>query len=80
MPDLFEVNHLCKFYADQYGMIFDVTYDPCFMVLKGRIIFKNDVRKFTIFCAGVSEKVILNNFHAIIYDVLAHAERGVSND
>lgn len=75
MPDLFEVNHLCRFYADQYGMIFDIKEDPCFMVLKGRITFRNDVRKFTIFYAGLSDKDILQQLHGIIYDVLAHAER-----
>lgn len=75
MVDLFEVNHLCRFYADQYGMIFDIKDDPCFMVLKGRITFKNYVRKFDIFYAGLSDKDILQQLHGIIYDVLAKAER-----
>ena len=39
MPD--EITELCRFYADQYGMIFYTVYDPVFFVLKGHIAFRN---------------------------------------
>lgn len=79
--DMFEVNHLCRFYAEQYGMIFDITYSPIYDVMKGKITFKNIIRKFAICCVGISEKAILQQLHAIIYDVLAKSERGeIEND
>ncbi len=73
--DMFAVNHLCRFYSEQYGMIFDIKYNPVYGVLKGKIEYKNAVRKFAICCIGVSEKAVLNMIHAIIYDVLAKSER-----
>lgn len=78
--DMFKVNHLCRFYVDQYGMIFDITYSPVFMVLKGRITYKNTIKKFAICCVGISDETILQQLHTIIYDVLAKSERGIEND
>lgn len=68
MPD--EVTALCRFYADQYGMIFHTVYDPTFFTIKGHIIFKNVLKHFCIMCAGLSNKEIAGYFHTIIYDVL----------
>ena len=69
MPD--EITVLCQFYAEQYGMIFHVVFDPAFYVLKGHIIFGNTHRNFSIICAGFADKEIAGHFHSIIYDVLA---------
>lgn len=80
MVDLFEVNNLCKFYEDQYGMIFDITYSSVYEVMKGRIRYKNTVKKFAICCVCVSDKAILQQLHGIIYDVLVQSERSVSYD
>lgn len=80
MVNLFKVNNLCTFYAWQYEMIFDIKDDPCFMVLKGRITFKNVVTKFDIFYDGLSDNAILQQVHGIIYDVLAKAGRSENND
>ena len=71
MPE--EVTALCRFYADQYGMIFQITYDPVSFTIKGHIIFKNVLKKFSIICAGLTDKKIAEYFHAIIYDVLAES-------
>lgn len=73
MPD--EITALCRFYADQYGMIFHAVYDPVFFVIKGHIIFRNTRKNYTIMCAGLSDKEIVGYFHSIIYDVLV--EEGV---
>lgn len=73
--DIFEVNHLCRFYAEQYGMKFDITYSPVYEVMKGTITYKNTIKKFAICCVGVSEKAILQQLHGIIYDVLAQSEK-----
>ncbi|MBO5853317.1 MAG: hypothetical protein J6Q61_01110 [Bacteroidales bacterium] len=66
-----EITKLCRFYADQYGMIFHNVYDPIFFVLKGHIIFRNNRKNYSIMCAGLSDKEIVGHFHSIIYDVLA---------
>lgn len=71
MPD--EVTALCRFYADQYGMIFHTTYDPMFCTIKGHIIFKNVSKNFAIMCAGITDKDIASYFHTIIYEVLAES-------
>lgn len=73
MPD--EITFICRFYADQYGMIFHTVYDPVFFVLKGHIIFRNTNRNFSIMCAGLTDKEITSYFHGIIYDVLASEGR-----
>jgi hypothetical protein len=69
MPD--EVNAICRFYADQYGMIITTIYDPVFFVLKCHIVFGNTMKNISIRCAGLSDKEIVEYFHTIIYDVLA---------
>lgn len=69
MPD--EITALCRFYADQYGMIFHTVYDPRVFILKGEIVFRNTRKNFSIMYAGMSEKEIIGHFHTIIYDVLA---------
>lgn len=71
MPD--ELIALCRFYADQYGMVFQTMYDPVFFIIKGHIIFKNVLKNFTIMCAGLSDKEIADYFHTIIYVVLAES-------
>lgn len=75
--DMFAVNHLCSFYSQQYGMIFDIKYNSIYGVLKGEITYKNTTKKFAICCVGVSDKAILNMLHGIIYDVLAKSESEV---
>lgn len=69
MPN--EIDELCRFYADQYGMIFNIIYDPVFFVLKGNIVFHNTTKNFSIMCEGLSDKEIAGHFHYIIIDVLA---------
>lgn len=69
IPD--EVIELSQFYAEQYGMIIHMVYDPVFFVLKGHVIFRNTKRNFSIICTRYSEKEIANEFHGIIYEVLA---------
>lgn len=69
MPD--EITVLCRFYAEQYGMIIHVVYDPAFFVLKGDIVFRNIRKNYSIMCAGRTDKEIAGSFHSIIYDVLA---------
>lgn len=71
----YEITALCRFYADQYGMIFHTVYDPKFFVLKGHIIFRNTRKNYAIMCAGKSDKEIAGHFHTIIYDVLAEEGR-----
>lgn len=71
MPD--EITALCRFYADQYGMIFHNVYDPVWFTLKGYIVFRNTIKNYSIECAGMSDKEIVVHFHMIIYDVLAEA-------
>lgn len=71
IADLFEINRLCRFYADQYKMVFDIVFDPVFCNLKGKITFKNTTKKFTIFCALRTEKEITQDVHTLILDVLA---------
>lgn len=71
IPDLFEINRLCRFYADQYKMVFDTVFDPVFCTLKGKITFKSTTKKFTIFCALRTENEITEDFHTLIFDVLA---------
>lgn len=73
MPD--GITDLCRFYADQYGMIFHTVYDPRFFIIKGDIVFRNTRKNFSIMCAGMTEKEIIGHFHTIIYDVLAAAAR-----
>lgn len=71
----YEITELCRFYADQYGMIFHIVYDPVFFVLKGHIVFRNTIKNYFIMCSGLSDKEIAGHFHSIIYDVLAEEER-----
>lgn len=71
IPDMFEINHLCIFYATQYKMVFDIVFDPVFCTLKGKITFRNTNKKFTIFCATRTEEEITQDFHTQIFDVLA---------
>ena len=71
----YEITELCRFYADQYGMIFHTVYDPVFFVLKGHIVFRNTRKNYSIMCAGLSDKEIAGHFHSIIYDVLAEEGR-----
>lgn len=73
MPD--EITELCRFYADQYGMIFHTRYDPVFFVLKGHIVFRNTTKNFSIMCAGRTDKEIAGSFYSIIWDVLAEEGR-----
>lgn len=68
MPD--GINDLCRFYADQYGMIFHTVYDPLFFTIKGEILFRNTRKNYCIRCAGLSDKEIIGHLHSIIYDVL----------
>lgn len=70
-----EITALCRFYADQYGMIIHAVYDPAFFVLKGHIVFRSIRKNYSIMCAGRTDKEIAGSFHSIIYDVLA--EEGV---
>ena len=69
MPE--EVTDLCRFYADQYGMIFHTVYDPVNFMLKGHIVYRNDRINYAIMCAFKTEKEIAKIFHSIIYDVLS---------
>ena len=69
MPD--GIIELCRFYEDQYGMIFQIDYDLVFFVLKGHIVFRNTRKNYSIMCAGLPDKEIAELFHSIIYDVLA---------
>lgn len=78
--DMFAVNHLCLFYSQQYGMIFDIKYDACFMILKGEIKYKSVVRKFTLNCVVLSDESIVQCLHTYIYDVLAESESEVFNN
>jgi len=71
IPDMFEINHLCIFYATQYKMVFDTVFDPVFCTLKGKITFQSTTKKFTIFCALRTEKEITADFHTLILDVLS---------
>lgn len=71
MPE--EITALCRFYEDQYRMIFHVVYDPVFFVLKGHIVFHNTRKNFAVWCEGRTDKEIVGIFHSIIYDVLAEA-------
>lgn len=71
IADLFEINRLCRFYVDQYKMVFDIVFDPVFCTLKGKITFKSTTRNFTIFCALRTENEITQDFHTLIFDVLA---------
>lgn len=74
MPD--EVINLCRFYSDQYGMIFHTVYDPVYIVIKGYILFRNTRKNFIIYCGdGRTDKEIAGNLHTIIYDVLAEEGR-----
>ena len=73
MPD--EITELCRFYADQYGMIFHTTYDPVFLLLKGHIVFRNITKNFSIMCAGRTGKEIAGSIHSIIFDILAEEGR-----
>ena len=70
-----EITALCRFYADQYGMIFRTVYDPVFFRIKGHIVFRNTRKNYSIMCKGLSEKEIVGHFHMIIYDVLAEEGR-----
>lgn len=71
----YEIIELCRFYADQYGMIFHTDYDPVLFVLKGHIVFRNTRKNYSIMCAGLPDKEIAGHFHSIIYDVLAEEGR-----
>lgn len=68
MPE--EIIDLCRFYADQYGMIFYMVYDPVNFIIKGHMVFRNVRKNYCIMCAGMTEKEMAGNFHTIIYDVL----------
>lgn len=70
------ITDLCRFYADQYGMIFHTVYDPMFFAIKGHIIFRHTRKNFSIMCAGLSDKEIVEHFHTIAYDVIAEEGRG----
>ena len=78
MPD--EVILLCRFYADQYGMIFHTVYDPLHFEVKVHIVFRNTKQNFKIFCEGLSDKEIAGYFHTIIYDVLAKEGGGYNGE
>lgn len=65
------ITDLCRFYTDQYGMVFRIVYDPVHFTLKGHIVFRNTRKNFSIMCAGLSDKEIAGHFHSIIYNVLA---------
>lgn len=73
MPD--GITALCDFYSNQYGMIFHTVYDPVFFVLKGHIVFKNTTKHYSIFCAGFSDKEIVEYFHSLIYDILCEESK-----
>ena len=73
MPD--EITELCRFYADQYGMVFHTTYDPASLLLKGHMVFRNTTKNVSIVCAGHTDKEIAESFHSIIYDILAEEGR-----
>lgn len=73
---MFELNHLLQFYSHEYpGMVFDIIYDPVFMTLKGRIIYKSVQKKFTVFVPNSQEKAAIQHVHTIILDVLSEAGR-----
>ena len=76
MPE--EITDLCRFYADQYGMIFHTVYDPLHFILKGHIVFRNARINYSIMCSFRTEKEIAQIFHSIIYDVLAEGGGDIS--
>lgn len=58
MPD--GITAFCRFYADQYGMIFHTVYDPRFFIIKGDIVFRNTRKTFPL-CVQECQKKKLSD-------------------
>lgn len=74
-----ELDALCQFYTDQYGMRIHIVYDPVSFVMEGYIVFQNTRKNYTIKYAGMTGKEIAQHLHLIIYDVLAEDANKVLN-